>query len=219
MSASNHNDQVRSVAKWPLTTLGEVHGKVVHARRSAVLAKHFAELLPKGHSVLDVGCGDGLIDSLVLEHRRDLTINGVDVLVRPHARISVTHYDGRDLHFPDAAFDTVLFSDILHHTESPPAILKDAVRVARQCVVIKDHLVKGWLARATLRFMDFVGNAPHGVVLPYNYFTPPQWADVLQECRLVARTVRNNLGRYPPWGDVFFGRSLHFVGIYDIVRR
>lgn len=49
--------------------------------------------------------------------------------------------------------------------------LKEAARVARHCIVIKDHTVTGVLARPTLRLMDLVGNAPHDVVLTYNYLT------------------------------------------------
>jgi hypothetical protein len=47
---------------WPLRSLGSLHRRVVHSRRVRVLAAHFAELIPGRHSVLDVGCRDGLID-------------------------------------------------------------------------------------------------------------------------------------------------------------
>ncbi len=204
---------------WPLRALGRWHGRAVHSRRVRRLADRFADLLPESHSVLDVGCGDGLIDALVLARRRDLSIRGVDVLVRQSAHIDVAGFDGRHLPFLDQSFDSVLFCDVLHHTDSPWAMLTEAVRVARQCVVIKDHLVQGWLARPTLRFMDFVGNAPYGVVLPYNYFTARQWDAAFRECRLVPRQVERRLRLYPAWADAWFGRSLHFIGIYDIARK
>jgi SAM-dependent methyltransferase len=202
--------------RWPLASLGTAHGKIVHSRRVQVLAAHFADLIPHGHSVLDVGCGDGLIDALLLERRPDLTIAGVDVLVRPNAHVPVTPFDGRRLPFRDGSWDTLLFCDVLHHTERPIAMLREAVRVARHCVVIKDHAVQGLFARPTLRFMDFVGNAPHDVLLPYNYFTPRQWEDAFRASGLVSREVRRRLRLYPGWADVVFGRSLHFVGAYDI---
>jgi hypothetical protein len=67
--------------------------------------------------------------------------------------------------------------------------------------------------------MDFVGNAPHGVVLPYNYLTPQKWEITFRECHLIPRTVKRDLNLYPKWADVIFGRSLHFVGLYGISRN
>jgi len=202
----------------PVRTLGKLHGQVVHQRRVRALAGHFTDMLPQDHSVLDVGCGDGLIDRLVLERRSDLSICGVDVLVREAAQITVTPYDGHHLPYSDRSFDTVLFCDVLHHTESPREVLREAVRVARHSILIKDHVVQGWLARPTLRLMDFVGNAPHGVSLPYNYFTAAEWDEAFRECHLSPRMIRRRLGLYPAWADVCFGRSLHFIGLYDVVR-
>ena len=157
-----------------------------------------------------------MVDALVMKRRCDLSIRGVDVLVRRSAQIHVTHFDGLHLPFPDQSFDSVLFCDVLHHTESPVAMLQEAVRVARTCVLIKDHVVQGWLARPTLRFMDFVGNAPHGVVLPYNYLTSAQWDDAFRECRLTPRTIDRRLKLYPG-----LGRRLvwPFVAFYWSVRH
>ena len=64
--------------------------------------------------------------------------------------------------------------------------------------------------------MDFVGNAPHGVARPHNYFTPTQWEEAFHECRLVQREMRHRLGFYPRWADALFGRSLHFIARYDV---
>lgn len=218
MSESGREPGERSVAQWPVGALGKLHGHVVHGRRVQALAGHIAEMLPQNHAVLDVGCGDGLIDRLVLERRGDLSICGVDVLVREAAHVAVTQFDGRHLPFSDQSFDTVLFCDVLHHTESPLEMLREAVRVARHGILIKDHVVRGWLARPTLRFMDFVGNAPHGVALPYNYFTAVQWDEAFGECRLAERVIRRRLGLYPAWADVCFGRSLHFIALYDVLH-
>ncbi|MBI3866195.1 MAG: class I SAM-dependent methyltransferase [Planctomycetia bacterium] len=211
-------DTPGTAAGWPLHLVGRAHGRTVHARRIRALAGHFAELLPARHSVLDVGCGDGRLDALIHERRPDVAIAGVDVLVRPETDIAVTPFDGERLPFPDQSFDSVMFCDVLHHVVSPLELLKEAVRVARQCVVIKDHVAEGWLARPTLRLMDFVGNAPHGVALPYNYLTSRQWDAAFEACRLMPRLVFRRLGLYPAWADLWFGRALHFAGIYDVIR-
>ena len=38
----------------------------------------------------------------------------------------------------------------------------------------------GFLAGPTLRFMDWIGNARHGVALPYNYWSAQEWTLALQ---------------------------------------
>jgi SAM-dependent methyltransferase len=202
-----------------LRSAGSAHERFVHSRRARVLAAHFAELIGQGHLVLDVGCGDGLIDRLVLDRRADLDICGVDPLVRPNACIRVLPFDGQRLPFPDRSWDTVLFCDVLHHTERPVDLLREAVRVARRSVVIKDHCVQGMLARTTLRAMDVVGNLPHGVPLTYNYLRPEQWQDAWRATGLVPREVRRKLGLYAGWGDLVVGRSLHFLVVCDVRRN
>jgi ubiquinone/menaquinone biosynthesis C-methylase UbiE len=192
------------------------HRVAVHSRRAAVLADHFADLIPPNHSVLDVGSGDGLIAALILQRRPDLTIQGVDVLERPAAQIAVTRFDGQRLPFADRSFETVMLCDVLHHTERPVQMLEEATRVARHTVIIKDHLVRGVLARPTLRLMDFIGNAPHGVVLPYNYLTDEEWTRAFQACGLNRREERRLLRLYPLVADWIFGRSLHFISSFDV---
>jgi 2-polyprenyl-3-methyl-5-hydroxy-6-metoxy-1,4-benzoquinol methylase len=199
-----------------LQPAGAVHGKLVHSRRVQMLASHFADLIPPQHSVLDVGCGDGLIDTLIAARRPDLEIAGVDVLVRPDARIAVVTYDGCHLPFKDGSWDTVLFCDVLHHTTDPVTLLREAARVARHNVIIKDHTVQGPLARLTLRFMDVVGNAPHGVQLTYNYLTPAQWEEAFRQSGLRVEKLRGRLSLYPSWADRIFGRSLHFLALYRV---
>ena len=205
--------------RWALWPAGSLHGRLVHSRRVRALVTHFSELIPPGHTVLDVGCGDGLIDELIVKQRPDLQVAGVDVHVRPNARIAVTPFDGTSLPFGSGSWDTVMFCDVLHHTEDPVPLLRAAARVARQRVIIKDHIVEGRLARATLRLMDVVGNAPHGVRLTYNYLTPEQWDDAVRLGGLRLERMRRQLNLYPSWADKLFGRSLHFIAVYEIAGR
>lgn len=176
-----------------------------------VLAAQLAPLFPASASVLDVGCGDGSIARAIMEHRGDLTLGGVDVLLRPHTHIPVERFDGSRLPRPDASVDAVLFVDVLHHTDDPAILLAEARRVARRCIVIKDHLRDGLLAGPTLRFMDWVGNAPHGVALPYNYWPETRWRDTFVKLGLTPAAWHARLGLYPFPASLAFDRGLHFV--------
>ena len=108
-------------------------------RRVRVLSRQIVSVLPRDVSILDVGCGDGEIDQLVGELREDVDIRGIDVLVRPDAKIPVKEFDGMEIPYPDDSFDGVVFVDVLHHSDDAKKLLGEARRVARSFIVIKDH--------------------------------------------------------------------------------
>ncbi len=199
-----------------MSPLAGVHGGYVHPRRCRVLAGHLARLLPRDARVLDVGCGDGLVAHLVAGLRPDLSLSGVDVLVRPRTHVPVAPFDGRVLPYDDASFDAVMLVDVLHHCHLPEAMLAQAARVARRAVVVKDHLLRGVLAGPTLRLMDRVGNARHGVELPNNYWSRQSWLEVCERLGLEIASWEGRLGLYPWPASWVFGRSLHFVARLEI---
>lgn len=191
--------------------LGKVHNKMVFSRRVRQLCRHLGELLPTNAKVLDVGCGDGAITGLIQEMRPDIEIRGVDVFVREKTHIPVENFDGLTLPYADKSFDVVMFVDVLHHTDDPLILLREAARVAKNFVVLKDHTDDGLLSTPTLKFMDWIGNKPHGVVLPYNYWKERQWKQAFQTLQMEILEWRTNLELYPFFADLFFGRQLHVV--------
>jgi len=198
---------------WPFSWIRRSHHAFVHQRRTQVLAELLAAQIPKSASVLDVGCGDGTIASLILQRRPDVSIQGVEFLVRPGCKIACHAFDGLTLPFPDGSFDVCLFVDVLHHTQDPSILLREATRVTRSFVLLKDHLDENALDDMTLRFMDWVGNRPHGVVLTYNYQSRKQWAEYFSRCGLQEQTWIPRVPLYPwPFGLVL-GRGLHFVSL------
>ena len=188
-----------------------LHDRLVTNRRIEVLASWFAQLAPQRARILDVGCGSGLLSKVLQSKRPDLTITGIDVLPREPTHIPVEMFDGVRIPFPDESFDAVLFSDVLHHTEAPSTLLREARRVAGQALLIKDHYRKGFAAAQRLRVMDWVGNARFGVALPYNYWTEDQWHHAWRQIGVVPEELITRLGIYPAPADWIFGADLHFV--------
>ena len=194
-----------------MSLVGGLHANLVFRRRIRVLAGHIAPLLPRGAVVLDVGCGDGFLGRTLLDQRPDLSMSGVDVLVRPRTHLPVKHFDGFTLPQGDASVDAVLLVDVLHHADDPQRLLAEAARVARQAIIIKDHVQTGWLDRQTLRLMDWTGNAAHGVALPYNYWSAMEWTLALQRIGAAIEFWDTDLRLYPWPISALFDRSLHFV--------
>ena len=192
--------------------LATVHGKLVFGRRVRTLAAAIAERLPQGARVLDVGCGSGDLAALVMRMRPDVAIEGIDVLVRPGTAIPVHAFDGAHIPFGDGAFDAAIVVDVLHHTDDPALVLAEVARVA-PVVIVKDHLRDGVLANATLRFMDWVGNAAHGVRLPYNYLSRREWSGIWSALQLAPSRMATRLSLYPRPFSWAFDRGLHFVTV------
>ena len=170
-----------------------------------------AKQIPPGASVLDIGCGDGTIASLVAQLRPDISIQGVEFLVRTECKVECRAFDGTSLPFPDASFDVCLFVDVLHHTEDPATLLRESARVSRSFVLIKDHLDENFFDDVTLRFIDWVGNRPHGVVLTYNYQSRKEWEKYFSNCGLAEKSWTTRVPLYPPPASLVVGRGLHFV--------
>lgn len=195
------------------SAVGVMHNKLVLNRRVRVLANWFAELIPPRTRVLDVGCGDGKISAALQSKRPDINVQGIDVLPRRVTQIPVKMFDGT--HFPcgTESFDVVLFSDVLHHTDDPIVLLREARRVSSSYVIIKDHYREGFAANTRLRFMDWVGNARFGVALPYNYWTEQQWHAAWRDVGLYPERLLTCLHLYPKAADWIFGAKLHFITV------
>lgn len=194
-----------------LTAIGNAHARVVLNRRVRVLAASLAEMLPDSGEVLDIGCGNGQIAELIAVNKPGLQFRGLEIMARPQCRIRCDLFDGHRLPLPDGSVDACLFVDVLHHTGDPRELLREAARVTRRYVVLKDHLSESALDFQTLKLMDWVGNRPHGVVLPYNYCSRQQWDKIFAASGLrVARWVES-VPLYPFPASLIFGRHLHFV--------
>jgi SAM-dependent methyltransferase len=200
---------------WILSWVARSHQSLVFGRRAHVLAGLLATNVPPNSSLLDIGCGDGTISSLIQAAIPTAKIQGIEVAERPACRIPCRPFDGLHIPFPDATFDICMFVDVLHHTTHIREVLAEASRVSRRFLLIKDHLSESLLDFYTLKFMDWIGNRPHGVVLPNNYQSRSQWDAFFAGGRLDLNAWQDQVPLYPfPFNRVF-GRKLHFVALLE----
>jgi SAM-dependent methyltransferase len=91
----------------------------------------------RGCSVLDVGCGPGLMSTHLLPRAR--WVVGTDIsrtMLRRSQGMEAVLADALNLPFAAASFDLVFEANLLHHTDHPLNVLLEMARVARKAVVL-----------------------------------------------------------------------------------
>ena len=145
------------------------------------LKQLFRELGPI-ESLLDYGAGNGwMLNQLLTTDIEIGEVTAVDVQERAEYFLDVTLYDGDRLPFDDQQFEATMAVDVLHHCPDPHASLRDAARVTRKYLVIKDHTYGTPVGFAALSVLDEVGNRKFGIPSRYRYQKDFTWDDVLRE--------------------------------------
>jgi ubiquinone/menaquinone biosynthesis C-methylase UbiE len=197
----------------------KLHRWFIFRRRVKVLSGEISALIePETKTILDIGSGDGAIGKLIQDSRSGLKVFGIDTMQRPCSSILFQLYDGKQIPFKDNSFDTCMFIDVLHHLPSIKELLEEAKRVSRRYILIKDHLYKNNFEFKILKFMDNVGNKPHGVVLTYNYLKEKEWDIIFNELGLKMVKKKTRIPLYPFPLSLLFGRQLHFVCKLEIAK-
>ena len=137
--------------------------------------KVIADLLPKNTRVLDVGCGDGSLMSLLNEEKhievRGLELNQENVQECIHKGLPVIQGNAEtELHqFPDKSFDYVVLSQTLQAFYEPEKVLRNLLRIGKS-VVISIPNFGFWKVRIKLLFF---GEMPVTKTLPNTWYNTP----------------------------------------------
>jgi SAM-dependent methyltransferase len=184
----------------------------VYEKRLAVLCDLLDPHLQSGESLLDVGCGSGQLAARLAE-RSGVTAEGLEIQPRAECLIPVTAYDGVTFPFGNDAFDAVLLADILHHEHDPARVVREAARVARKRVIIKDHKIDGPLAWPRISFIDWAANAGYDVPCLYQYYTGEEWSELFRSCGLAEERVIASIDLYPTGLNLLFGKRLQYLAV------
>jgi SAM-dependent methyltransferase len=119
------------------------------ARADAIIAS-FASAIKPHSRIIDIGAGKGWL-AQAMARQFDACVTMVDVASYNQSALPLTVCDSRALAFADGSFDYAILSFVLHHTCDPDAILREALRVAREVIIIENDVrgtLRQWLTRA-----------------------------------------------------------------------
>jgi SAM-dependent methyltransferase len=164
--------------------------------------------LEGGQTMLDLGAGTGFMARWLRDKAgvRPTLCDLVDYGNRDATLPFVLQADPTRVPFEDASFDVVLLMFVFHHMErleEQEHLLDEAVRIARQRVIIAEDTPGSMLDRALNTAWDWLLNIRHGVPTPFTFRSVEQWTTLFKERNVsiahveTYRPVWPTLGTYP----------------------
>ncbi|MBI4672432.1 MAG: class I SAM-dependent methyltransferase [Chloroflexi bacterium] len=148
--------------------------------REEIIVQHVAPFLNSRLHVLEIGAGNGLVAEM-LHQRVGARFTLLDVVDYNRSAFPLYVNDGRHLPFPDGSFDVTMLIFVLHHNPDPRPVLREALRVSAQGVLLVENDVRGILKKPITQLLDSGEAVRRGV--PRCYFTKSvdEWLALLQE--------------------------------------
>ena len=157
--------------------------------------------IKKGSKILDWGCGTAIVGKTFQDFFQ-AELFGVDVQDVRTVKIPFKITDGKSLSFPENSFDVVLINYVLHHSEDPISVLKEAKRVARDKIVIYEDLPEDILSKLIcqlhgISFDNFFGNPTKT-----SFKSEREWEKIFKELRLNI-IFKKRINNFPAKKELF----------------
>lgn len=122
---------------WNSTNYRRPDNKIVNAYISPKLKFISKYINLQNKSVLDTGCGNGLISFYLSKDYNSFPF-GIDInehLLRQNVYSPIIKGDSNFLPFLENSFDCVIEANLLHHVENPGKVISEMKRVSKEYVV------------------------------------------------------------------------------------
>lgn len=222
-SINEYEKQLKTVFK-PLSGRDKLDAAI--NQRTRIIVEEISPYLT-GKSLLDIGCGNGLVSHSVSSRFENVLLLDVVNYLSPEIRCPFLAYQ-EGAPFPIAeTFDTVLLLTVLHHAGDPLYLLREAWKATRRRLIIIESVfgaddadLVGHYPLAGKSLQDQMGYAifvdwfcnrilNDDIPTPYNFTTPSHWLEIFQDERMpIAHTV--NLGQ-----DIPGAPELHYLFVLE----
>lgn len=150
--------------------------------RSKLLIHEYKKWLKTGEKVLDAGCGDGLMSS-ILKDKLKINVTGCDIENYLKTNIHfILMRDQISLPFKNKSFECVMFNDVLHHMsyENQLALLHEALRVSNKVLLFEvEPTIMGI-------FADYIINKFHHLSMnvPLTFRSSGEWIKLFKHLNI-----------------------------------
>lgn len=146
--------------------------------------------IEKGASVLDLGCGDGILLAILAKEKQiraqgiELSDQSVHSCVAAGLNVFQQDIDSGLAEYADKSFDFVILNQTFQQVKKPDYVLGEALRVGKKVIVGFPNF-----CYITDRFqLFFKGRVPVSPSLPYEWYDTPNLhflsiADFIEFCR------------------------------------
>lgn len=164
------SDAVKAFLPWVGKTRDEEKDVGGNREYSVIIDK-----VKTGTKVLDLGCGDGKLLSLLRDIKSTTGIgvdinldNVIEVLNRGHGILQGNLDDELSI-FPDQSYDYAILGSTLQQVRNPRVVLREMTRIAREGIVTFPNFAH-WRNRLSIGFR---GSMPKTSALPYEWYDTP----------------------------------------------
>lgn len=146
-------------------------------KQTPIKAEHKIILhwIGKETSVLDLGCGDGELLTLLINEKHvnaqgvELSEDSIHQCVVRGLSVFQQDIDTGLSEYTDNSFEYVILNQTLQQVKKPDFVLKEALRVGKKTIVVFPNFVQ-----ASARFQIFFkGRVPVTKALPYEWYDTP----------------------------------------------
>ena len=131
-------------------------------------------MIPENHSVLDVGCGNGVLMKMLKE--KNVIVTGIDIAQENIIKclekgLSVIQGDIDEglQGYPDKSYDYVVLNQTLQSTEKPDFVIQEMLRVGKKVIISFPNFAY-WRIRF---YLMFHGKMPKSNILPFEWYNTP----------------------------------------------
>jgi len=130
---------------------------------------------------VDIGSGNGMVAFYLQKKGHQMTaLDVADLSIHPEIKTIV--YDGNQMPFENREFDTGLILTVLHHTDDPVIVLKEAQRVCKRLIIIED-IYSNTLQQYMTYAMDTLVNLGHSN-MTYQNKNDQEWKTTFKQLGL-----------------------------------